>query len=67
MSNGLEWTYISNFVNGEVCYQVYRRRTMAEPLHCGNMEFAEGIFGSAAEAKALADKLNREEEGHEGH
>lgn len=62
MSNGLEWTYIGNFVNGEVCYQVYRRRTMAEPLHCGNMEFAAGVFESEKEAMETADRLNREGE-----
>ncbi len=60
--NDLKWTYISNYVNGEVCYQVCRRRTMAEPVHCGNLEFAEGVFGSAAEAQALADRLNESDQ-----
>lgn len=60
MFEDLNWTVINNYAAGEPCYQVCRRRTMAEPVHCGNLEFSEGIFGTAAEAQALADRLNEE-------
>lgn len=59
------WKIMSNFIDGDKQYIVYRQKDAIESrhtvLHSGNIEFGSNYVDDRAEAEALADKLNREE------
>ena len=56
-----KWKVLSNPVNGEYIYQVYRIRDPEKPMHSGNIETDGKIYHDQAEAEAAAEKLNIEE------
>lgn len=55
-----EWKVQKTYCCGDKFWQVYRTRNINETDHDGNREYADGIFNSAAEAQALAQRLNSE-------
>ena len=57
-----EWKVLRNPVGGEFLYQVYRIKNPKEPMHSGNIETSGEIYKTEAEAQAVADRLNRENE-----
>jgi len=57
-----KWKVTSNPIGDKLMYAVYRIRDTSKPVHSGNMELATGYMGDRAEAEAIADKLNAEEE-----
>ena len=52
-----EWRVLSNYINGEFQYGVYRLRDKQKVLHSGNMEVV-GYYDSEEEAEKEAARLN---------
>lgn len=60
-----KWQVFGNYINGTEKYHVGRKLREGEPLHSGNVEYAGELTSDAAEAEALAKKLNEKEAGGE--
>lgn len=56
-----EWKISSQYLGGRKVYQVYRIKDMRIVDHSGNREYAGGLTDDKAEAMALAERLNKEE------
>lgn len=56
-----EWKISSQYLGGRKVYQVYRIKDMRIVDHSGNREYAGGLTDDEAEAMALAERLNKEE------
>lgn len=56
-----EWRVASNYVCGEIIYQVYRMLDIHAIDHSGNRQYAKGLFETEAAAQVLADELNAKE------
>ncbi len=56
-----EWKISSQYLGGRKVYQVYRIKDMRIVDHSGNREYADGLTDDEAEAMALAERLNKEE------
>lgn len=54
-----KWNICKNPMLGENSYRVYRKLREDEPLHSGNVEYAEGEYRTKEEALRVADDLNR--------
>ena len=59
-----EWRVSSNPVGGEMLYGVYRLYDAQKIDHSGNWEW-KGYYDAKADAPMEAERLNREEAGHE--
>ena len=60
--NPSEWRVSTNFSRCSHRYIVYRIRDIDKPDHSGNREYRGPYRENYAEAKALADKLNEDEQ-----
>ena len=54
-----EWKVLSNLLAGVMTYQVYRLKNVDAVDHSGNHENIGKLFKTEAEARALADEMNR--------
>lgn len=54
-----EWKVLSNPIAGVMMYQVYRMKDVDAVDHSGNHEDIGKLFKTKAEARALADEMNR--------
>lgn len=59
-----EWRVSSNPVGGKMLYGVYRMRDVQAVDHSGNRE-EKGYYDAESDAQKEAERLNREEAGHE--
>ena len=59
-----EWRVSSNPVGGEMLYGVYRLYDVQKIDHSGNWE-CKGYYDAKADAQMEAERLSREEAGHE--
>lgn len=57
-----DWRVISNRVNGDKVYQVYRLIDQQKAMHSGNMEFSGSFFETEKAAKEYAQQLNKQNE-----
>ena len=57
-----DWRVISNRVNGDKVYQVYRLYDRRKVMHSGNMEFSGIVFETEKAAKEYAKQLNKQDE-----
>lgn len=58
-----EWKVASlRLGNDEMAYQVYRLRNIDVVDHSGNREWVGELFETKAEARALADEMNRRDD-----
>lgn len=54
-----QWDVCNNPMLGEASYRVYRKLREDEPIHSGNVEYAEGVYRSKEEALSVANELNK--------
>lgn len=56
-----EWSVISQIIDGEKIFRVYRLLNVNGIDHSGNREYRGGLFSDETAAQEFADELNREE------
>lgn len=56
-----EWRVLSNYINGEFQYGVYRLRDKQKVLHSGNMEVA-GYYDCKEDAEQEARRRNENDQ-----
>lgn len=54
-----EWKVMSNYINDEKMYAVYRIKNTKEVMHSGNIEIATDYMLDKNEAEEIAKKFNR--------
>ena len=62
MSVKSKWKISSQYLCGKKVYQVYRIKDVNAVDHSGNREYAGKLTNDEAEAMALAERMNAEEE-----
>lgn len=58
-----EWKVTSNIIMNQKYYAVYRLIDKDRTDHSGNREMATGCMTDKMEAVAIAERLNRDDEG----